>query len=80
MFIVLWTSIHKIQMYSRKLKISKKKSGLTIMQMFEYHAICPEEMTTFMRLKIRDNHILFLRIKGKITGTTYSVATLNRYC
>ena len=26
---------------------------LTIMQMFEYHAICPEEMTTFMRLKIR---------------------------
>ncbi len=27
----------------------------TIMHIFEYHAINPEEMTTFMRLKIRVN-------------------------
>ena len=34
-------------------------TDLTIMHMFEYHAICPEEMTTCTRLKIRENIHLY---------------------
>jgi predicted small metal-binding protein len=36
--------------------ISEKKAiDNTIVHMFEYHAIKPEEMTTCMRLKIKEN-------------------------
>lgn len=37
----------------------KKVMDKTIMHMFEYHAICQEEMTTFMRLTIRENIRLY---------------------
>jgi predicted small metal-binding protein len=33
----------------------KKTMDKTIMHMFEYHAIKPEEMTTSMKLKIQEN-------------------------
>lgn len=33
----------------------KKVMDMTILHMFEYHAINPEEMTTCMRLKIKEN-------------------------
>ncbi len=42
----------------------KKVMQKTIMHMYEYHAINPEEMTTCMRLKIRENILIDKRTYG----------------
>jgi predicted small metal-binding protein len=42
----------------------KKVMQKTIMHMFEHHAINPEEMTTCMRLKIRENILIDERTYG----------------
>jgi len=42
-------------------KSEEKVMDAMIIHMYEYHAIFPEEMTTCMRLKIRENTWLFRR-------------------